>query len=145
MDGYIKDLKLPTKPLAVILTKPIMKVIPTCWEGTLLKRGYKKVCFIKKLEMPYAEAIFHVSYGMVELPSGRMKSREGTVVDADDLVAEMIKEAEKKTAEKSKVDEFSHDELQELYSMIALGALKFLLLKVDPKKKMVFNPEESID
>jgi len=100
---------------------------------------------LKKLEMPYAEAIFHLSYGMVELPSGRMKSREGTVVDADDLVAEMIKEAEKKTAEKSKVDEFSKDELQALYSMIALGALKFFLLKVDPKKKMVFNPEESID
>lgn len=100
---------------------------------------------LKKLGMPYADAIHHLSYGMVELPSGRMKSREGTVVDADDLVAEMIKEAEKKTAEKSKVDEFSHDELQELYSMIALGALKFFLLKVDPKKKMVFNPEESID
>jgi arginyl-tRNA synthetase len=100
---------------------------------------------LKKLGMPYADAIYHLSYGMVELPSGRMKSREGTVVDADDLVAEMIKEAEKKTAEKSKLDEFSDDELKELYSMIALGALKFFLLKVDPKKKMVFNPEESID
>ena len=100
---------------------------------------------LKKLEMPYAEGIYHLSYGMVELPTGRMKSREGTVVDADDLVAEMIREAEKKTSEKSKVEDFSEPELQSLYSMIALGALKFFLLKVDPKKKMVFNPEESID
>lgn len=100
---------------------------------------------LQKLGMPYADGIFHLSYGMVELPSGRMKSREGTVVDADDLVDEMVKEAENKTKEKSKVEEFSADELKELYETIALGALKFFLLKVDPKKKMVFNPEESID
>jgi arginyl-tRNA synthetase len=100
---------------------------------------------LQKLGMPYAGGIFHLSYGMVELPSGRMKSREGTVVDADDLVDEMVKEAEKKTGEKSKIDEFSPEELKELYETIALGALKFFLLKVDPKKKMVFNPEESID
>ncbi|HEU4472464.1 MAG TPA: arginine--tRNA ligase [Flavisolibacter sp.] len=100
---------------------------------------------LKKLGMPYADGIVHLSYGMVELPSGRMKSREGTVVDADDLVNEMVIEAEKKTSEKSKVDEFTPAELKELYETIALGALKFFLLKVDPKKKMVFNPEESID
>lgn len=100
---------------------------------------------LKKLGMPYADGIYHLSYGMVELPSGRMKSREGTVVDADDLVDEMVKEAEAKTKEKSKVEEFSEAELKELYETIALGALKFFLLKVDPKKKMVFNPEESID
>lgn len=100
---------------------------------------------LQKLGMPYADGIFHLSYGMVELPSGRMKSREGTVVDADDLVDEMVKEAEKKTKEKSKIEEFSQEELKELYETIALGALKFFLLKVDPKKKMVFNPEESID
>ncbi|MDB5206208.1 MAG: arginine--tRNA ligase [Flavisolibacter sp.] len=100
---------------------------------------------LQKLGMPYADGIFHLSYGMVELPSGRMKSREGTVVDADDLVDEMVKEAAKKTSEKSKVDEFSEAELNELYETIALGALKFFLLKVDPKKRMVFNPEESID
>ncbi|HWJ89654.1 MAG TPA: arginine--tRNA ligase, partial [Flavisolibacter sp.] len=87
----------------------------------------------------------HLSYGMVELPSGRMKSREGTVVDADDLVNEMVLQAEKKTKEKSNPEEFSPEELKELYETIALGALKFFLLKVDPKKKMVFNPEESID
>jgi arginyl-tRNA synthetase len=100
---------------------------------------------LKKLNLPYADGIFHLSYGMVELPSGRMKSREGTVVDADDLVDEMVIEAEKKTKEKSKTEEFSKTELKELYETIALGALKFFLLKVDPKKRMVFNPEESID
>jgi arginyl-tRNA synthetase len=81
----------------------------------------------------------------VELPGGRMKSREGTVVDADDLVDEMVKQAEKVTAEKSNVEDFSEQELKELYETVALGALKFFLLKVDPKKRMVFNPEESID
>ena len=86
----------------------------------------------------------HLSYGMVELPHRRMKSREGTVVDADDLVDEMVQQAAEKTAEKSKIAEFSEAELKELYETLALGALKFFLLKVDPKKKMVFNPEESI-
>lgn len=100
---------------------------------------------LQKLGMPYADGIYHLSYGMVELPSGRMKSREGTVVDADDLIDEMVREAEKKTKEKSKIESFSKEELDELYETIALGALKFFLLKVDPKKKMVFNPEESID
>ncbi|HEV7333809.1 MAG TPA: arginine--tRNA ligase [Flavisolibacter sp.] len=100
---------------------------------------------LKKLGMPYADGIYHLSYGMVELPTGRMKSREGTVVDADDLVNEMVQQAEKVTAEKSNTEEFSADELKELYETIALGALKFFLLKVDPKKRMVFNPEESID
>ncbi|MGZ3851686.1 MAG: arginine--tRNA ligase [Flavisolibacter sp.] len=100
---------------------------------------------LKKLGKPYADGIFHLSYGMVDLPSGRMKSREGTVVDADDLVDEMVLEAEKKTKEKSKIEEFTGSELKELYETLALGALKFYLLKVDPKKRMVFNPEESID
>jgi arginyl-tRNA synthetase len=100
---------------------------------------------LQKLGMPYANGIYHLSYGMVELPTGRMKSREGTVVDADDIVAEMVRESQKKTAEKSKPEDFSPEELQELYETIGLGALKFFLLKVDPKKKMVFNPEESID
>ncbi|HWI91154.1 MAG TPA: arginine--tRNA ligase [Flavisolibacter sp.] len=100
---------------------------------------------LKKLGKPYADGIFHLSYGMVDLPTGRMKSREGTVVDADDLVDEMVKEAANKTKEKSKVEEFSETELKELYEILALGALKFYLLKVDPKKRMVFNPEESID
>ncbi|HZH38055.1 MAG TPA: arginine--tRNA ligase [Flavisolibacter sp.] len=100
---------------------------------------------LKKLGMPYADGIFHLSYGMVELPTGRMKSREGTVVDADDLVDEMVAQARKVTAEKSNIADFGAEELEYLYETIALGALKFYLLKVDPKKKMVFNPEESID
>ncbi len=100
---------------------------------------------LKKLEKPYADRIFHLSYGMVELPSGRMKTREGTVVDADDLLDELVKVAAAKTEELGKVSEFTQDELNELYETIALGALKFFLLRVDPKKRMVFNPEESID
>ena len=98
-----------------------------------------------KLGLPGAEGIFHLSYGMVELPTGKMKSREGTVVDADDLVDEMINISRQKTEELGKVKDFTDDELIELYDTIGLGALKFYLLRVDPKKKMVFNPEESID
>ncbi len=100
---------------------------------------------LAKLGKPYAGGIFHLSYGMVELPSGRMKSREGTVVDADDLVDEMVAIAAKHTEESGKVKDFEAAELKELYETIALGALKFFLLRVDPKKRMVFNPEESID
>ncbi|MBM3432040.1 MAG: arginine--tRNA ligase [Bacteroidetes bacterium] len=100
---------------------------------------------LRKLGKPYAEGILHLSYGMVELPTGRMKSREGTVVDADDITQEMVEVARKKTEELGKVQDFTHQELKELYETLALGALKFYLLRVDPKKKMVFNPEESID
>jgi arginyl-tRNA synthetase len=103
----------------------------------------KLIC--QKLELPYADAIHHLSYGMVELPTGKMKSREGTVVDADDIVAEMIRIAEMHTRELGKVKDFNASELEELYETIGLGALKFFLLRVDPKKKMIFNPEESID
>ena len=100
---------------------------------------------LQKLSKPYAEGVYHLSYGMVELPSGRMKSREGTVVDADELVEEMVAISGKHTEELGKVKDFSIDELKELYDTIGLGALKFFLLRVDPKKKMIFNPEESID
>jgi arginyl-tRNA synthetase len=103
----------------------------------------KLIC--QKLGIPHSEGIHHLSYGMVELPTGKMKSREGTVVDADDLVDEMIKMAETQSKEHGKSEGFSDDELQKLYEMIGLGGLKFFLLKVDPKKKMIFNPEESID
>ncbi len=99
----------------------------------------------QKLGMPNADNIFHLSYGMVELTSGKMKSREGTVVDADDLVDEMIATSKQHTEELGKVKDFSDDELKELYNTIGLGAMKFYLLRVDPKKTMVFNPEESID
>ncbi len=99
----------------------------------------------EKLGLPNAAGIYHLSYGMVELPSGKMKSREGTVVDADDLVNEMVTIAEEHTKELGKVEGFTETELKTLYNTIALGALKFFLLRVDPKKKMVFNPQESID
>jgi arginyl-tRNA synthetase len=103
----------------------------------------KLIC--QKLGLPSADEIFHLSYGMVELPSGKMKSREGTVVDADELVEEMINISKQKTEELGKVKDFTDAELGNLYYTIGLGALKFFLLRVDPKKKMVFNPEESID
>lgn len=99
----------------------------------------------RKLDIPGASGMHHLSYGMVELPSGRMKTREGTVVDADDIVAEMVEMARQKTEELGKVEGFSAEELKELYSTIGLGGLKFFLLRVDPKKRMIFNPEESID
>ncbi len=100
---------------------------------------------LEKFKKPYADGIEHLSYGMVELPGGRMKSREGTVVDADDLLDEMVRIAKQKTEELGKVKDFTPEELNELYNTLALGALKFFLLRVDPKKRMVFNPEESID
>jgi len=99
----------------------------------------------QKLGLPSADGIFHLSYGMVELPTGRMKTREGTVVDADDILDEMVNEAERKTKEQGKTEGFSLKELEELYETIGFGGLKFFLLRVDPKKRMVFNPEESID
>lgn len=100
---------------------------------------------LQKLGKPYAGGIYHLSYGMVELPSGRMKTREGTVVDADDMIEELKKVAREKTEELGKVKDFNPGELNELYDIIALGALKFFLMRVDPKKRMIFNPEESID
>lgn len=103
----------------------------------------KLIC--QKLGLPSADGIYHQSYGMVELPTGKMKSREGTVVDADDIVDEMMRIAKEKTEELGKVKDFSSAELKDLYNTIGLGALKFFLLRVDPKKKMIFNPEESID
>ena len=99
----------------------------------------------KKLGLPYADGIHHLSYGMVELPTGKMKSREGTVVDADDLIDEMISISSEHTRSLGKVKDFNENELESLYDTIGIGALKFFLLRVDPKKKMIFNPEESID
>ena len=100
---------------------------------------------LEKLEKPYEKGIHHLTYGMVDLPTGRMKSREGTVVDADDLLDEMLVEAEKKTKEQGKTEGFTGEELKELYEIIGTGGLKFFLLKVDPRKRMIFNPEESVD
>jgi arginyl-tRNA synthetase len=103
----------------------------------------KLIC--QKLKIPNADNIYHLSYGMVELPTGRMKSREGTVVDADDIVSEMEAIAAQHTQELGKVKDFTEDELKELYYVLGVGALKFFLMRVDPKKRMIFNPEESVE
>lgn len=100
---------------------------------------------LKKLGRPWFDAIEHLSYGMVELPHGRMKSREGTVVDADELMEEMVQTARERTTELGKIEGFSEAEADALFEKIGLGALKYFILKVDPRKTMVFNPEESID
>jgi len=106
-----------------------------------------KVLFLilKKLGFEWAENLFHLSYGMVELPSGKMKSREGTVVDADDLMEEMTKTAGDIASELGKLDGYSDEEKAKLFKTIGLGALKYYILKVDPKKQILFNPEESVD
>ena len=106
-----------------------------------------KVLFLilKKLGFDWASSLYHLSYGMVDLPSGKMKSREGTVVDADDLMQEMTDTAQKIAEDLGKLDEYSAEEKTALYSTIGLGALKYYILKVDPKKRILFNPEESVD
>lgn len=100
---------------------------------------------LKKLGFSWAENLYHLSYGMVDLPSGKMKSREGTVVDADDLIDDMATTAKEISEELGKIDDFSTEEKLELYKTIGLGALKYYILKVDPKKRILFNPEESVD
>lgn len=106
-----------------------------------------KVLFLilKKLGFDWASNLFHLSYGMVDLPSGKMKSREGTVVDADDLMNEMTDTAQKIAEDLGKLDGYSTEEKSKLYNTIGLGALKYYILKVDPKKRILFNPEESVD
>ncbi|MFY0483179.1 arginine--tRNA ligase [Flavobacterium sp. PLA-1-15] len=106
-----------------------------------------KVLFLilKKLGFDWSENLFHLSYGMVDLPSGKMKSREGTVVDADDLMNEMTETAKNISEELGKLDGYSDEEKARLYNTIGLGALKYYILKVDPKKRILFNPEESVD
>jgi arginyl-tRNA synthetase len=100
---------------------------------------------MKKLGRSYADGIYHLSYGMINLPDGKMKSREGKVVDADDMVREMIDTARAKTQEQGKIEDFTESEAEKLYHQLALGALKYYILRVEPKKTMLFNPEESID
>ena len=106
-----------------------------------------KVLFLilQKMGKSWANGLFHLSYGMVDLPSGKMKSREGTVVDADELMDDMIQTAQERTEELGKVEGFTEEEKRDLYNMIGLGALKFFLLKVEPKKRLLFDPNESID
>ncbi len=100
---------------------------------------------LQKLGFDWAKGLYHLSYGMVDLPSGKMKSREGTVVDADDLIAEMIESAKSQTEALGKINDFPVEEKNKLYETIGLGALKYFLLKVDPKKRLLFDPSESID
>ena len=100
---------------------------------------------LKKIGYDWSDGLYHFSYGMVELPAGKMKSREGTVVDADDLVVEMKETAKALSLELGKLNDFTEEEKEKLYSIIGMGALKYFILKVDPKKNMLFNPAESID
>jgi len=106
-----------------------------------------KVLFLilKKLGFEWSKNLFHLSYGMVDLPSGKMKSREGTVVDADDLMQDMSRTAQELAEELGKLEDYSAEEKAKLYTIIGLGALKYYILKVDPKKRILFNPEESVD
>jgi arginyl-tRNA synthetase len=100
---------------------------------------------LKKLGFDWADRLYHLSYGMVELPEGKMKSREGTVVDADDLMDEMQLTARQMSEELGKLDDFSEEEKNEVYRKVGLGALKYFILKVDPRKNMTFDPRESVD
>ena len=100
---------------------------------------------LKKLGYEWSDNIYHLSYGMVELPEGKMKSREGTVVDADDLIADMVDTAREMSSELGKLDGCSEEEANAICTMVGLGALKYFILKVDPKKTMLFDPKESID
>ncbi|MEK0442562.1 MAG: hypothetical protein RL403_1540, partial [Bacteroidota bacterium] len=100
---------------------------------------------MRKLGRSYGPGLYHLSYGMVDLPTGKMKSREGTVVDADELMEEMVETAAHHTKELGKIEGFTEAQATELYEMLGLGALKYFLLKVDPKKRMLFNPQESIE
>ncbi len=155
-DGLDKKVLLRSDGTSVYMTQDIGTAIlrfrdfPKI-EGQIYTVGNEqeyhfKVLFLilGKLGYEWAKKCYHLSYGMVDLPTGKMKSREGTVVDADDLMEEMVVEAEKQTRELGKIDDSTDHEIKELSEMIGLGALKFFLLKVDPKKRMMFDPNESI-
>ncbi len=156
-DGLDEKLVLRSDGTAVYMTQDIGTAIQRVKDhpdvgGMIYTVGNEqdyhfKVLFLilKKLGYDWAENLYHLSYGMVDLPSGKMKSREGTVVDADDLVEEMATTAGKIAEELGKLDGYSEAEKQELYKTIGLGALKYYILKVDPKKRILFNPEESVD
>lgn len=155
-DGLDKKLLLRSDGTAVYMTQDLgtadMRHNDYPFEKSIYVVGNEqdyhfKVLFLilKKLGRKYASGLYHLSYGMVDLPSGKMKSREGTVVDADELIDEMRDKAESKTKELGKIEGFDDDQAQALYHTLGLGALKYYLLKVDPKKRMLFNPEESIE
>lgn len=156
-DGLDRKIVLRSDGTAVYMTQDIgtaiqrVKDFPDV-DGMVYTVGNEqdyhfKVLFLilKKLGFDWADNLFHLSYGMVELPSGKMKSREGTVVDADDLMQEMTTTAQSISEELGKLDGYSNEEKNKLYKTIGLGALKYYILKVDPKKQILFNPEESVD
>ncbi|HRB72153.1 MAG TPA: arginine--tRNA ligase [Flavobacterium sp.] len=156
-DGLDEKLVLRSDGTAVYMTQDIGTAIQRVKDfpdvgGMVYTVGNEqdyhfKVLFLilKKLGFDWAESLYHLSYGMVELPSGKMKSREGTVVDADDLMEEMTATAQSISEELGKLDGYSDAEKAALYKIIGMGALKYFMLKVDPKKNMMFNPEESVD
>ncbi len=155
-DGLDEKLVLRSDGTAVYMTQDIGTAIQRAMDfdvnGMVYTVGNEqdyhfKVLFLilKKLGYNWAEQLYHLSYGMVDLPSGKMKSREGTVVDADDLMEEMKSTAKNISQELGKLDGLSEDEKENLYETIGLGALKYYILKVDPKKRILFNPEESVD
>ncbi|HMG90414.1 MAG TPA: arginine--tRNA ligase [Chryseolinea sp.] len=131
---------------AILRFKDFPKIVGQIYTVGNEQEYHFKVLFLilKKLGFEWAKSCFHLSYGMVDLPTGKMKSREGTVVDADDLMEEMVVEAERQTTSLGKIEGWDEKETKRLFEMIGLGALKFFLLKVDPKKKMLFDPNESI-
>ena len=157
-DGWDEKLVLRSDGTSVYITqdlgtatKRIEEDFPKV-EGMIYTVGNEqdyhfKVLFLilQKLGFAWAKNLYHLSYGMVELPNGKMKSREGTVVDADDLMEEMVQVAEELSQELGKLDGYTQQQKQQLYRVIGLGALKYYILKVDPKKKIAFNPQESID
>ena len=156
-DGLDEKIVLRSDGTAVYMTQDIGTAIQrvrdfTDINGMVYTVGNEqdyhfKVLFLilKKLGYSWADKLYHLSYGMVDLPSGKMKSREGTVVDADDLMDSMTATAASISEELGKLDGYSNDEKQKLYKTIGLGALKYYILKVDPKKRILFNPEESVD
>lgn len=156
-DGLDEKLLLRADGTSVYMTQDIGTAILRYREyPNIIKQIYTvgneqeyhfKVLFLilEKLGFEWARECYHLSYGMVDLPSGKMKSREGTVVDADDLMQEMIATAEERTRELGKIEGFSEEQANSLYEILGLGALKYFLLKVEPKKRMLFNPQESIE
>lgn len=155
-EGLDEKLLLRGDGTSVYMTQDLGTAVERFKENNIKKLIYTvgneqdyhfQVLFIilKKLGYKWADQLYHLSYGMVELPNGKMKSREGTVVDADDLMQEMYLTAKEKAQELGKLENLSEEEKEKSYEIVGLGALKYFMLKVDPKKKMLFNPTESID
>jgi len=155
-EGLDQKLLLRSDGTSVYMTQDLGTAVQRFKENNLQKLIYTvgneqdyhfQVLFkiLKKLGYEWADQLFHLSYGMVELPNGKMKSREGTVVDADELMQDMFDIAKSKSEELGKLENFTEEEKNHNYESIGIGALKYFMLKVDPKKKMLFNPEESID